>query len=300
MLRHDLTSLRLFVAVCETRSLTRAAERLHIALSAASRRLHQIEEEVGMALVKRLPHGLEPTMAGQTTLRYAQTVLRLADELVVTIDDHRAGVSGSLRVFASSSVLVACLAGDLATFARSHPRIRIDLEERPTAEIIQAVQRRVADIGVIVRGAPIGNLISWSYAKDRLAVVVHQDHRLAERSSVKLAELLEEDFVGLDSGSAVYRLVDEQVRALGRVIKLRVQVRSFEVMCQMAAHRLGIGILPEAALRPLAAALGIRLITLDEPWALRDLDLVVARDGEPNPASVLLLDTLRGPRIAVK
>ncbi len=293
MLRHDLTSLRLFAAICETRSLTRAAERLNMALSAASRRLHQIEAEVGMPLVKRLPHGLEPTMAGQTMLRYAHAVLRLADQLVISIDDHSAGVSGRLRVIASSSALVACLAGDLAAFARQYPDIRIDLEERPTAEIILALQRRMADVGVIVRGAPIGDLVHHPYARDRLAVAVHHSHRLAERNSVKLAELLDEDFVGLDGGTAVYRLIDEQVRMLGRVIKLRVEVRSFEVMCQMAAHQLGIGILPEAALRPLAAALGIRLIMLDEPWALRDLDLVVARDAEPNPASALLLDTLR-------
>ncbi len=296
MLRHDLTSLRLFAAICETRSLTRAAERLNMALSAASRRLHQIEAEVGMALVKRLPHGLEPTIPGQTMLRYAHAVLRLADQLVISIDDHSAGVSGSLRVIASSSALVACLAGDLAAFARQYPAVRIDLEERPSAEIIQALQRKMADVGVIVRGAPIGDLIRYPYSVDRLAVAVHHRHRLAERSSVKLVELLDEDFVGLDGGSAVYRLIDEQVRLLGRVIKLRVQVRSFEVMCQMAAHELGIGILPEAALRPLASALGIHLITLDEPWALRDLDLVVAKDAEPNPASILLLDALRGSR----
>jgi DNA-binding transcriptional LysR family regulator len=293
MLRHDLTSLRLFVHICETNSLTRAAERLNMALSAASRRLHQIEAELGSPLVRRLPHGLEPTIAGQTMLRYAYTVLKLGDQLVLNIADHRGGVRGRLRVFASSSALVACLAGDLAVFARQYPDIRIDLEERPSAEIIQALHRKLADVGVIVRGTPTGDLISHHYAQDRLAVAVHHGHRLAARHAVTLAELLDEDFVGLDGGSAVFRLLDEQVRALGRVIKFRVQVRSFEVMCQMAAHQLGIGILPEAALRPLADALGIRLIRLDEPWALRDLDLVVAAGEEPNPASILLLNALR-------
>lgn len=296
MLRHDLTSLRLFAAICEARSLTRAAERQNMALSAASRRLHQMEAEVGAALVKRMPHGLEPTIAGQTMLRYAHAVLRLGDQLVVSIDDHRVGVSGRLRVFASSSALVACLAGDLAAFARQYPDIRIDLEERPTGEIIQALQRGMADVGVIVRGASTGTLVSHAYARDRLAVAVHNEHWLAGRASVTLAELLNEDFVGLDASTAVHRLIDEQVRALGRIIKLRVQVRSFEVMCQMAAHRLGIGILPEAALRPLAAALGIRLIALDEPWAARDLDLVVVRDAEPNPASTLLMQALEAYR----
>ncbi len=296
MLRHDLTSLRLFTALCETQNLSRAAERMNMALSAASRRLHQIEEEVSAPLVRRLPHGMEPTVAGLTLLRYARAVLSLSDQLIADIGDYRAGVSGRVRVFASSSALVECLARDLADFSRQYPDVRIDLEERPTAETIQALKRRIADIGVIVRGQPIGDLVSHPYAKDRLAVAVHRDHPLAGRASLKLAELLDEDFVALDTGSAVYRLLDDQVRALGRVIKLRVQVRSFEVMCQMAAHKLGIGILPESALRPLADSLGIRLIHLDEPWAVRDLDLVQAPEVEANPASACLLQTLKTVR----
>lgn len=154
MLRHDLTSLRLFVHVCETNSLTRAAERLKPALSAASRRLHQIEAELGSPLVRRLPHGREPTIAGQTMLRYADTVLKRGDQLVLNIADHRGDVRGRLRVLASSSAPVACLAGDLAVFARHYPHIRIDLEERPSAQIIQALHRKPADVGVIVRGTP--------------------------------------------------------------------------------------------------------------------------------------------------
>ena len=144
-----------------------------------------------------------------------------------------------------------------------------------------------------MRGAPVAALTSYPYAKDRLAVAVNKTHRLASRASVTLADILDEDFVALDIGTAVHRLVDEKVRALGHILKLRVQVRSFEVMCQMVAHKLGIGILPEAALRPLAEALGIRLVTLNEVWAIRDLDLVVSGDLEPSTATRLLIEALR-------
>ncbi|OYU47459.1 MAG: transcriptional regulator [Rhizobiales bacterium PAR1] len=295
MLRHDLTSLRLFVAICEMRNLSRAADSMNLALSAASRRLRLIEEEVGAPLVKRLPHGFEPTPAGFTMLRYAQMVLHLGDQLTANIADHSAGVRGRVRVFASSSALVQSLAADLAAFAREHPDIRIDLEERPTGDTLEALDRKIADVGVIVRGAPVSGLTRYPYAKDRLAVAVHKAHRLAMRASVTLAELLDEDFVALEVGTAVHRLVDEKARALGGILKLRVQVRSFEVMCQMVGHELGIGILPEAALRPLAEALGIALVTLDEPWAVRDLDLVVATDSEQSIATRLLISTLRKP-----
>jgi DNA-binding transcriptional LysR family regulator len=275
MYHHDLQSLRLFTAICELRSLSKGAARVNLALSAASRRLKLLEEEFGAPLLKRLPHGVELTAAGVTAERYAQAVLRMADQLSANMADHRAGVRGRIRVCASSSALLQKLAADLAQFAREHPEIRIDLEERPTAETLEALSRKQADIGVIVRGIPPHRFAHYPYAQDRLAVAVHEAHPLAGRSRVAFDEILDEDLISLDTSTAVYRLTAGKAREAGRVLKIRVQVHTFDVMCQMVRHRLGIGILPEAALRPLADALGLQLIALDEPWALRDIDLVV-------------------------
>lgn len=264
-----------------------------MALSAASRRLRLLEEEIGAPLVKRLPHGLELTTAGITAERYAQSVLRLGDQLASAMEEHRSGVRGRIRVAASSSALVHRLAGDLARFAREHPDIKIDLEERPTAETLEALDRKQVDIGVIVRGAALQGLQSFPYAKDRLAVAMVRSHRLARRRAVTLAEIFDEEFVALDTGTAVHRLIEGKSREAGRILKMRVQVRSFEVMCQMVRHGLGIGILPEDALRPLANALGIKLVALDETWATRDIDIVVPSPGILAPPTARLVETLR-------
>ncbi len=298
MLHHDLQSLRLFVAICETRSLSKAAERINIALSAASRRLRLLEEEAGMPLVRRLPHGVEPTMAGMTALAYAQSVLHLSDRYVAGLADHLSGARGRVRVSASSSALVERLAPDLAAFAKRHPDIRIDLDERPTADTIIAVTRKQADLGVIVRGQAVEGLTLFPYSTDRLAVVTLADHPLASRATVAFADLLDEDYVALEAGTAVNRLVAERARDLGRYLKIRVQVRSFEVMCQMVRPGLGIGILPEAALRPLADALGLRLVRLEDSWAVREIAICVRENEELTSATRKLLDELRTPMIS--
>lgn len=294
MLHHDLQSLRLFVAVCETRSLSKAAERMNLALSAASRRLRLLEEEAGMPLVRRLPHGVEPTMAGQTALAYAQSVLMLADRYVAGLADHLTGARGRVRVSASSSALVQRLAPDLAAFALHHPDIHIDLDERPTADTITAVTRKQADLGVIVLGHPVEGLTCYPYSTDRLAVVTLKNHPFATRESVTLGDLITEDFVALEAGTAVNRLVMERARAFGRYLKVRVQVRSFEVMCQMVSHGLGVGILPEAALRPLTTALDLAIVRLDEPWAVREIAICVRENEELPSATARLLEELRG------
>jgi len=291
-LRHDLLSLRLFVAVCELRSLSKAAERTNMAVSAASRRLSLLEEELGTPLVKRLPHGLEPTMAGLATLRYAQSVLRLGDQLVSALAEYKSGIRGRVRIFASSSALVHRLAGDLADFARKHPDIKIDLEERPSIETLEALNRKQADIGVIIRGLSTEGMRCYPYSHDRLAVAVSSSHHLARRRRIRFADLLAEDLVALDANTAIYRLLAERANQLGRVLKVRVQVRSFEAMCQMVVQELGIGILPEDGLRPLAEALGLKLVKLDETWAAREFSICVPESEKPSPATTRLLEAL--------
>jgi DNA-binding transcriptional LysR family regulator len=298
MFYHDLHSLRLFVAICELGSLSKAAERVNMALSAASRRLKLFEEEVGAPLVKRLPHGLELTAAGITAERYAQSVLRMADQFAINMDEYRSGVRGRVRVSASSSALVQKLAGDLASFARQHPDIKIDLEERPTAETLDALSRRQVDVGVIVRGMQLHGYDTIPYAQDRLAVAVFKGHRLSGRAAVTFAEICDEEFVALDTGTAVYRLIAGKAREAGRLLNIRVQVRTFDVMCQMVQHRLGIGILSESALRPISGALGLELIALDEDWAVRDLDLVIPIQDSHAPLTQRLVAWLRTPDFA--
>lgn len=293
MLHHDLQTLRLFVAICELRSLSRAAERTHLALSAASRRLKLFEEELGVPLVRRLPHGLEVTSAGITAERYALSVLHLADRLAVGMDEHRSGVRGRIRVWASSSALMQRLAGDLADFARDNPDIKIDLEERPTSQILEAIDRKQADVGIIVRGPPHHGVNAFPYTTDRLVVAVAADHPLAGRDMVAFADLFDEEFVALESGSAVSRLIAGKAFEADRILNIRVQVRTFVVMCQMVQKRLGIGILPETAMRPVAEALGLKMVALSEDWAVRDIDVVVPEMAAHDAPTARLVEWLR-------
>src|SRR5690606_16149557 len=147
---------------------------------------------------------------------------------------------------------------DLADFSRNHPEIKIDLEERPSIETLEALSRGQADLGVIIHGVMAEGLEQYPYSGDRLAVVVYPAHPLAHRQKVRFSELVEEDFVGLETNTAISRLLAEHARQAETILKVRVQVRTFEVMCQMINQGLGIGILPEGALRSLANTLGLK------------------------------------------
>lgn len=292
MLSYDLKTLRLFLKVCEERSLTRGAGLLYIAPSAASRRIKLLEDASGTPLLIRKAHGVEPTAAGLTVLRYTRDVLHLSDQLEANLSEFRFGMRGYVRIFASSSALIQRLASDLSAFSRKHPLIGIELEEKPTMETLEALEQKTTDIGVIIREAPPPGMRSFLYAQDRLIVVVPAQHRLSDRLSTNFAEILGEEFVALDRATAVYRLLTEQARRAGQGVKMRIQVRSFEAMCKMVLHQLGIGILPEHAGRPLAASLGLHVLTLDEPWACRELLICIRADEELEPQARRLVEFL--------
>lgn len=290
MLHHDLQSLRIFLLACEMRSISKAAETLNIALSAASRRLRLLEQEAGTRLIARRPHGVEATAAGITMMNYARDVLSLGDKLQVNLHEHRSGIRGYVRISASSSVLVQRLAHDLSQFVRANPQIKVDLEERPSEATIAAVLSKQSDVGIIVRENLVeGDLEMVDYSGDHLAVAVPASHRLAKRRELPFKDILGEDMIVLEGGTATNRLLTSRARELGRPMKTRVHVRSFEVMCLMVNEGLGIGILPELAARPLSKALNIKLVRLLEPWAQRQYAICVRSIEKLEPPSSRLV-----------
>ncbi len=290
MIRQDLQTLRIFLAACELRSISKAAESLNIAVSAASRRLSLLEQEAKVPLVVRRSHGIEPTAGGITMMNYARDVLRLGDKVRVSLDEHRLGVRGYVRVSASSSALVQHLAKDLSAFAQANPEIKLDLQERPTNATIAAVLNKQSDIGIIVRGPNTdAGLEVTDYASDRLVVALPLQHPLARRRSLHFADIIDEDAISLESDTATYRLMSTKAAELGRSMRVRVEVRSFEVMCTLVGQGLGYGVLPEPVAWLLGKSMGLAVLRLAEPWAERQHSICIrAREDIALPARRLV------------
>jgi DNA-binding transcriptional LysR family regulator len=152
-------------------------------------------------------------------LNYARDVLRLGDKLKISLDEHRSGIRGYVRVSPSSSVL--------SDFVRENPQIKLDLEERPSESTIIAVLNKQSDLGIIVRDRPVEGLKMIDSSADRLAVALPTGHRFSKRSELRSADILDEELVALESGTATHRLLSSRASELGRPMRVRVQVRSF-------------------------------------------------------------------------
>jgi DNA-binding transcriptional LysR family regulator len=177
----DLTSLRLFAAVCDARSIARAGEQSNIVGSAVSKRIAALEEALGVDLLVRRRHGVEPTPAGETLLEHARSMLTSAERIRRDMASYASGVEGQVRVFATASVLAESLAEDLALFLQNpdYRNIKIDIEERLSVEVGRGIRDGLASVGICWDAADFQGLETAPYRSDRLAVVVHPDHALA-------------------------------------------------------------------------------------------------------------------------
>jgi DNA-binding transcriptional LysR family regulator len=290
----DLTSLRLFVSVCEMGNIARAGDRASIVGSAISKRLAQLEHQLGTQLLVRKRHGVVPTPAGQTLLEHARGMLDGAARIERDMQAYGGGARGQVRILASVSAMTESLADDVAAFLHqpAHRSIHVDLEERVSPEIVRGVREGLASLGVCWDAADLGTLHSRPYRTDHLCVVVPPAHALARRKAVRFEETLDYEHVCLPVNSAVNVMLQRHAAQLGRTLRHRVVVTNFEAALRVVRAGLAISLVPREVAQAPAAAYRLQLISLREPWAARRF-IICYRDAQAlTPAAQLLVEHL--------
>jgi len=287
----DLTSLRLFAAVCETRNIARAAEQHHIVASAISKRIAQLEAVVGHALVERRRRGVVPTAAGEILLEHARGMLAGADRVARDMADYGKGIKGQVRVLATVSSIAEFLPDDIAAFLQmpDHRDIRIDIEEALSRDVVRGIREGLAPVGVCWDAADLEGLETRSYRSDRLAIVAHPSHPLARHTSCAFEDTLDHDHVGLPASTAVHTMLARAAAIIGRPISYRAVVSTFDAALRCVRAGLGLAVVPREIVEPVARSFGLRVVALTDPWARRRFAICFRDENTLSPAAGLLV-----------
>ena len=272
-MRFDLADLSLFRHVVEAGSITHGAERAHLALAAASTRIRNMEGALGAPLLVRARHGVTPTQAGRTLLQHARTILGQAERLREDLGAYAGGLAGQVRVLSNTNALTEFLPETLSSFLAAHPNVSVDLEERLSDEIVGLIAEGVGDIGAGTVDA--GRLTIYPFRTDRFVLVVAREHPLGRRAKIAFADVLDHDFIGLDRASAIQRFLASKASNVGRPLRLRVQLRSFDAVCRLVERNVGVGIVPATTARQAVKSMAIKAVELSDAWALRELTICV-------------------------
>jgi DNA-binding transcriptional LysR family regulator len=226
-------------------------------------------------LFTRGRQGVAPTQAGRTLLQHARTILRQAERLHEDLGAYSGGLAGQIRVLSNTNALTEFLPEALSSFLAAHPSVSVDLEERLSDEIVGLIAEGVADLGIVAGTVDAGTLETYPFRRDRFVLVVARDHALAKRAKIGFEDVLDRDFVGLDRSSALQRFLAAKAVRIGRPLRLRVQLRSFDAVCRLVECKVGIGIVPETTARRAMRTMAIAIVPLTDPWAVRDLTICI-------------------------
>lgn len=288
-MRIDFADLRLFLAIVEAGSITGGAAQSHLALASASERLRRIETDAGVALLERHARGVAPTEAGAAFAHHARLLLQQHGVLDDELRGFAEGVRGTLHLYANTAALAGYLPRRLARWLADRPRLDVELKERTSTEIVALVSAGLAEAGIVSDAVPAPGMQLQPVAQDHLVLLVASGHWLPASAPVRFGDVLDESFVGLESGSALQAHVHEQARTLGRALSPRIRMKSFDGLCEMVAHGIGIAVLPRQAARRYRRRGDVRTVPLADAWARRRLALCYREWHRLSPAMRSLL-----------
>lgn len=267
----DPKTLRLFVAVCDHENIARAAEQEHIEPSAISKRIAQLEADLGTPLLVRARRGVQPTPAGLALLEHARNVLFTLGRIATDVAAFGSGVKGHVRIVATASAIAESLLDDLASFMRrtENRNIQVDIEERFSRDLVRQIREGSASLGVCWDSIALDGIEHRPYRRDRLALAVHPDHPLAKRKTLRFEQTLTHEHVGLPPSTAVHTMLQRAAAKAGQPLVYRVIVSNFDAAFRVVAANLGISVVPVEVGAPLAERNGIKIIPLSDSWAQR-------------------------------
>ena len=271
--RLDLIDLALFRHVVEAGSITAGAARANLALAAASTRIRQMEDALGVRLLERRRTGITPTPAGHALAGHARAILAQSDRLHEDLHAYSGDIAGHVRVLSNTNALTEFLPDVLGRFLAAFPGATVDLQERLSDEIVGLVADGTADLGIVAGTVDTGSLETYAFRSDRFVLVA--DAHWTGGASVAFADVLDRDFVGLDQASALQRFLAARAAPTGHRLRLRVQLRSFDAVCRMVEAGVGVGVVPETTARRAAQTMSLTVVPLEDDWALRDLRICV-------------------------
>jgi len=270
----DLFTLKLFLTVVEEGQVGRAATRENIAASAATKRIQDLEEIVGVQLFERNPRGVVPTAAGVVLARHLAQVFGTFEDIRRDISEFTEGVRGTIRVASTGGIISAYLSRDIAEFARNFPLVDIDLREGNNTEVIRAASAGEVDAAVFVATTEISadEVDCVEYRSDRLVAIVPRGHLLAERQQVKVIEMLEHNLISIAPSSTLMGHVRKTAALAGVEFKPKYSVNSIYAAMGLVRVNQGVTIQPDSLVSTQDLE-WVRTVPLDEPWAQRHLIL---------------------------
>ncbi|RDK07340.1 LysR family transcriptional regulator [Cupriavidus lacunae] len=258
-------ALRYFVEVARTGSLSASSENLHVAVSAISRQIAKLEEEVGTPLFERMPRGMVLTESGELLAQHARRALMDADAVLNEISTAHALGSGIVRVGCTEGFTRYFLPSVFATYHAAHPHKRFVLRSGTPVQVEHWVATGEVDLGLAFTTAPSTAVHVEFSVNAPVCALLRASHPLARKDVLTLDDLLEYPVAVLERGTTVRQLIDLCCSIRGRHLEPLMTSNNSSAMHQFAALGGAITLGSAIALQGMQDEYSLLAKPIDEP-----------------------------------
>ncbi|WP_026021824.1 LysR family transcriptional regulator [Bacillus timonensis] len=242
----EFRQLLSFMEVAKYKSITRAAESLHISQPALSKSLIALEEELGMTLMIRTNKTSDLTDSGRVVLDYAQRMISLLDEMKMTLSDVTNLARGEISIGLPPFIGGLFFPKVITKFHRTYPNINLNITEYGGARVVKSVEDGEFELGVTVLPIDETRFHVYPIVEEKMRLLVHKDHRFVGRNSVSIKELKEEEIIFYHEEFSLHQILMNHFHTAGFEPRILFKSSQWDLMSEMVAANLGITILPHS------------------------------------------------------
>jgi len=292
----DIVTLRVFLATARLGSIGAAAKNEHIAASAVSRRIRDIEQELDTDLIIRTPAGTNLTSAGKAFSIHCEELLSKYADIRTDLKRFARGQAGDLRIAAIPRAIDGTLPFIVAQFKQETPDVHVTIQEIFSRQGVQVLREDLADLAIVYDSVDLKGLQSIPFKQDPLWIVGNKDHplflRYKDNESISYKDTLRYEHISYHDGGVLDDLIADARRKAGKKLKYSVKLSRVTSLFKCVEAGLGLGIIGERELQPYWQNKNLKYVPLADSWAVRKLVCVFPKGQSASPAVSRFLDYL--------
>lgn len=278
----ELRQLYYFVNVAKKEHVTQAAEELHVAQSAVSRQIHQLEEELGVKLFVQKGRNLQLTAVGQLFLKRAEVILADLERAVVEIHEFLDPEKGEIRLGFPHSLGISLIPQVVAAFRKLHPNVKFRFKQGMYPSLIRDMKKGDIDLAFISPFPDEHEFVCGEVLlTEELYAILPPGHCLSDKESIELKELADETFVLFSEGYSLRPIVWEACQEAGFTPNIGFEGEETDTIRGLVAAGMGVSLLPEMALH-YTGPLQPTKMRVTEPQVTRTIG-IIQRSNEKLP-----------------
>lgn len=289
----ELRQLKYFIEVAKREHVTEAANYLHVAQSAVSRQIFNLEEELGVDLFIREGRTVRLTKIGRIFLEHAERAIHVIDDARRVVEEYRDPEKGTIHIGFSASLASYILPTSISYFREEHPHVQFVLNEGSYSELIEAViqgEINMALLGPLPQDQK--KIKSTPLFTEDIVALLPSSHPLANRSSIKLTELRDDPFILYPQGYVLHDVIMEGCLQRGFHPQVSFEGKDLDAIKGLVSAGLGVTLLPEVTLVDNLPRETAR-VSIVEPSLKRTVGVVVPKERELLPTEKVFFEFVR-------